>query len=115
MEDVYSVCWDECEISKLVRNCRDSLLPDLHQLTMAQGKAIDLMGLEKQPLDLDLTAVASWDDVYQNKLHEAERTGKVVDLVDSDSDSDTHHQDLLPRDALLEKPENVSSSVSCHV
>jgi hypothetical protein len=49
---------------------------------------MELLGIKREELDLDVMGVASWDDQYTQKLTEAESKGDVVDLLDSDDEYD---------------------------
>jgi hypothetical protein len=40
----------------------ETLLPKLRELSVPQGTAMDMMGIEQQSLELDLTAVGTWED-----------------------------------------------------
>lgn len=107
MKEVYTVYWDDQgQIPAHVRKCRDSLLPKLLELCKEQRTAMDTLSIEQTQVDLDLTAVATWEDSYQQKLHEAETNGNFVDLTESDVED---WQDQLPPEAFY-RPNQVVSS-----
>ncbi len=69
-----------------VRACRDALLPNLNQLCADLAKIQDNLGIERDALDLDVMAVESLDTTIQRKIAEAEKSGEVIDLCDSDEE-----------------------------
>jgi hypothetical protein len=94
LSGVYSVCWEEHTSRSLIdpamhekiRACRDKLLPDLNRLFDMQKGAMDLVGIEREDLELDVTAVASLEIRLDEQYKQAEQNGDVIDLCDSDDD-----------------------------
>jgi hypothetical protein len=95
LESVYSVCWDDESdkgalmdpvLQEKVRACRDKCLPDLHQLGETVTSAMQLLGIERDDLELDVMGVESWEAQNAKKLKEAMDKGDVIDLMDSDDD-----------------------------
>jgi len=93
---IYSVLWDDQSEKSMhidpeeldqIRACRDGLLPVIHAIMGRIGKAMDLMGIKRPQLDLDVMGVESWDVQNQRKLSKAQQQGMIVDLCDDDDDS----------------------------
>jgi len=125
LENVYSICWDDQEQAKMidpemqgkVRASRDSLLPTLNKLWKNLDTARNLMGIEREELDLDVMAVESLDNTIKRKLDEATCNGEVIDLCNSDEEIDTILSRLPAETPLLsqvkaEPTSNDSSDIS---
>jgi hypothetical protein len=96
MEGVYSVCWDDQSdkaalldpaMQQKVRECRDKLLPDLNKLRQTQDETMELVGIEREELDLDVMEVASWEKQNAEKLQKAIENNMLIDLCDSDDEA----------------------------
>ena len=96
MEGVYSVCWDDQSdkaalldpaMQQKVRECRDKLLPDLNKLRHTQDETMELVGIEREELDLDVMEVASWEKQNAEKLAAAIENNMLIDLCDSDDEA----------------------------
>jgi hypothetical protein len=94
LSGVYSVCWedhtsrtpvDPAMLAK-IRACRAKLLPDLNRLFEWQKSAMDLVGIDRVDLELDMMAVASLQTCIEERFKQAERNGEVIDLRDSVDD-----------------------------
>ena len=105
LEDVYSICWDDqSEKSRMidpvmkqkVRACRDGLLPDLNKLCKDLDGAREIVGIQRECLDIDVMAVETLDNTIKRKLDEAKDKGEIVDLCDSDEDVETIIRRLPP-------------------
>jgi len=99
LEDVYSICWDDQietqkiidpEMKQKIRQCRDALLPSLNKLHNELVAAQELVGIERESLELDVMAVDSLDATIQRKIDDAQAKGEIIDLCDSD-DEDTEY------------------------
>jgi len=99
LESVYSVCWDDQtdksaaiatdpEHQQKVKECRDKLLPNLNELRKIQDAAMDLLGLEREEMELDLVAVDIWDQRIEKKMKAAKANGSFIEILDSDPDDD---------------------------
>lgn len=97
MESVFAICWDDQsgksnlidpEMLKKIRACRDALLPELNRLCVVQASASELMGIEREEMELDLMAVETFDQMLERRLDEAKKNGDVIDLCDSDAEDD---------------------------
>lgn len=87
------------------RACRDKCLPDLHQLDETVTGAMQLLGIERDELELDVMGVESWEAQNAKKLKEAMVKGDIIDLTDSDDD-DTE----TTKPAATRKPALVSTT-----
>ena len=106
MESVFSICWDDQSgtvakmidpaMLKKIRECRDGLLPELNRLCEIQAGASELMGIEREEMELNLMAVETFEQGLERRLEEAQKKGEVIDLCDSDAEG---AYDLPPSDA----------------
>jgi hypothetical protein len=61
-DNVFSICWDDQqsealispEAQKAIRECRDKLLPELNELAEIQRGACELLGIEREEVELDV-------------------------------------------------------------
>ena len=61
MNTVFSICWDDQqaealidpEMQKRMRECRDKLLPKLNELVEIQNGACEMLGIEREEVELD--------------------------------------------------------------
>ena len=61
MNTVFSICWDDQqaealidpEMQKRMRECRDKLLPKLNELVEIQNGACEMLGIEREDVELD--------------------------------------------------------------
>lgn len=96
MSTVFSICWDDNqaeamidpEMKKRMRECRDKLLPSLNALVDIQGKACEMLGIEREELELELMEVESFEQTMARKKKEAIARGDMFDLCDSDTELD---------------------------
>jgi hypothetical protein len=111
LESVYSVCWDDESdkaafmdpvLQEKVRACRDKCLPDLHRLGETVTGAMQLLGIERDELELDVMGVESWEVQNAKKLKDAMDKGEIIDLMDSDDDD-------ITKPAAIHKPALVST------
>jgi hypothetical protein len=95
MGSVYSVAWDnqtetagpiDPELQRKVRECRDKLLPDLNELVEIQKSAMEILGIERDDLELDVMGVDTMEEGLTKVFENAEDNGEVIDLCDSDDD-----------------------------
>ena len=107
MKDVYSIYWDDqdesekafClnpETKQKVRECRNQLLPRLNQLQQIQNEALELVGLEREEVELEILGVESFENGLSRKLDEAATKGEVVDLCHSDEEESESMAVKLP-------------------
>lgn len=98
MTSVYSVCWEDQTAQSVhldpamqakVRACRDKLLPALNKLAGTQTGALELLGIEREDLELEMAAVESWEERNAKKMQAAIETGDLIDLCDSDDENMT--------------------------
>ena len=54
-----------------------------------QGDACELLGIEREEVELDLVGVESWEQQLSRRVAEAEKNGNLFDLCDSDTDVPT--------------------------
>mmetsp|Transcript_20904 Transcript_20904/g.30612 ORF Transcript_20904/g.30612 Transcript_20904/m.30612 type:complete len:178 (-) Transcript_20904:139-672(-) len=109
LSSVYSICWDDNKQTKLIdpetlakiRACRDSLFPDLNDLCNNLNAARELVGIEREELDLDVMAVDSLENTIQRKMDDAENRGEVIDLCDSDEEIEAVLSRLPPARSML--------------
>jgi hypothetical protein len=110
LESVYSVCWDDQSdkavlmdpvLQEKVRACRNKCLPDLHQLGETVSGAMQLLGIERDELELDVVGVATWEEQHAKKLKDAMDKGDFIDLVDSDDDLETTKPAAAPKKPAL--------------
>lgn len=94
---VLSICWDNAptsksatidpELQQKMRECRDSFLPKLQDLLKVQKESSDLLGIERDDLDLDVMQVESFEEKLKKREQEARLKGNAFDLcVDSEVD-----------------------------
>jgi hypothetical protein len=92
---VFSICWDDNsdkttlidpQMQKLIQDCRNALLPELNRLQQIQGDACELLGIEREEVELDLVGVESLEQQLSRRVAEAEENGDLFDLCDSDAD-----------------------------
>ena len=96
MSTVFSICWDDQqaeamidpEMKKRMRECRDKLLPSLNALVDVQSKACEMLGIEREELELELMEVESFEQTMARKKKEAIENGDMFDLCDSDTELD---------------------------
>jgi hypothetical protein len=122
LESVYSVCWDDesdtaalmdLVLQETVRACRDKCLPDLHQLGETVTGAMQLLGIERDELELDVMGVESWEAQNAKKLKEAMDKGDVIDLMDSDDDDmETTKSAAVGKPALVSTAKKVKAEPS---
>lgn len=95
LESVFSICWDDNsdkttlidpQMQKLIQDCRNALLPELNRLQQIQGDACELLGIEREEVELDLVGVESLEQQLSRRVAEAEENGDLFDLCDSDAD-----------------------------
>eukprot|EP00985_Skeletonema_marinoi_P012983 scaffold6380_cov127-Skeletonema_marinoi.AAC.5 len=73
-------------MQKLIQDCRNALLPELNRLQTIQGDACELLGIEREEVELDLVGVESLEQQLSRRVAEAEKNGNMLDLCDSDAD-----------------------------
>jgi hypothetical protein len=97
LERVFRICWeDQADKSTLVdpvmqqkvRECRDRLLPDLNKLCQIQDDARNLVGIEREDLELDVMGVENFEQTLARKLEDAKKSGDAFDLCNSDEETD---------------------------
>lgn len=102
LEDVYSIYWDDQndeskmidpEMKRKVRLCRDEILPDLNELCTDLVSVQKLVGIEREPLDLDVTDVKKIFDHVKQSINDTKEDVGVIDLCDSDEEI----EDVLAR------------------
>ena len=95
IENVFSICWDsqseradlmDPEMQAKIRECRDSLIPDLNKLCEVQVDACQLLGIAREEVELDVMAVESLERSLERKMEEAKKKGDAFDLCDSDTE-----------------------------
>jgi hypothetical protein len=118
LQNVYSICWDDQseqsknldqESQRIVRSCRDALLPDLNKLCKDLASVQDKLGIEREALELDVMAVECLDKTIQRKSDEAKASGLVIDLCDSDEEIENVLSRLPPTAKLIVPPLNVKA------
>ena len=106
LEDVYSIYWDDQnDRSKIigpdrqmqVKECRDSLLPLLHQIDNDVGKIQDLVGIERKTREIDIMGTEILKKSVKRRVDKATDKGEIIDLYDSDVDIDELLKKLPPR------------------
>jgi hypothetical protein len=100
IEGVYALCWedpseallsqDPVQVQK-IQECRDGLLPELGRLRALQVSAMDVLGIERQELELDVLQVDSLEQRQAKLLQQAIERGELIDLCDSSDDEGTVH------------------------
>jgi hypothetical protein len=96
-----------------VRACRDKCLPDLHQLSETVTGAMQLLGIGRDELELDVMGVESWEAQNAKKLKEAMDKGDVIDLMDSDDDEmESTKPAAVPKPALVSTAKKVKAEPS---
>lgn len=104
LNGVYSVCWDSNgpdavlspEELGCIQECRNKLLPELERLSNLRTEVLGLLGIEREHVELDVTAVTTWEDNFQKKVKDATVSGNLIDLCDSDSDDEAFLNSLTP-------------------
>ena len=95
LENVFSICWDDQsdkttlidpQMQKLIQDCRNALLPELNKLQEIQGGACELLGIEREEVELDLVGVETLEQQLSRRVAEAEKNGNMLNLCDSDAD-----------------------------
>jgi hypothetical protein len=98
LEAVYALCWEdpsESWLSKdpaqiqMIRECRDGLLPELGRLRALQDSSMDILGIEREELELDLLQVETFEQRQARLLQRAIENGELIDLCDSSDDDAT--------------------------
>jgi hypothetical protein len=89
---VLSICWDngsigksstiDPEVQQKMRECRDSFLPKLQDLLKVQKESGDLLGIERDDLDLDVMQVESFEEKLKKREQDARLKGNAFDLCD---------------------------------
>merc|ERR1712032_1014037 len=93
-DNVFSICWDDQqsealispEVQKAIRECRDALLPKLNELLEIQAGACELLGIEREEIELDVMGVETLEQTLARKREEAEKNGDMLNLCDSDAE-----------------------------
>jgi hypothetical protein len=97
LEGVYSLCWEEPSealssqdpaLVRKIQECRDGLLPELGRLRTLQDSAMDVLGIEREELELDVLHVDTVEHRHAKLLQQAIERGEVIDLCDSSDDDD---------------------------
>jgi hypothetical protein len=113
MKSVFSICWEDQSDKtapvdpkrlKQIRECRDALLPDLNKLCGVQGGACQLIGIEREEMELDVMGVESLEKSLERKLEDAKKSGNVFDLCGSDAEID-----VQPAASVKVKGEQIST------
>ena len=95
LENVFSICWDDKSdkahlvdplMQKMIQDCRNALLPELNRLQKVQGYACELLGIEREEVELDLVGVESFEEQISRRVAEAEKSGNMLDLCYSDAE-----------------------------
>lgn len=117
MENVFSICWEDQSTGKSelmdpvmqqkIRECRDALLPHFQNLGAIQLNACELIGIEREEVELDVMGVETLDQSLERKLEEAKKKGDVFDLCDSDADVP-----VVPKQRIKSDPDSAPASVA---
>lgn len=115
LESVFSICWDDQqaealvspEMQKKIRECRDALLPTLNELMKIQSEACDLVGIEREEIELDVMGVETFEQQLQRRKEEAIKNGDCFDLCDSDAELN-----IQPKKGVKVKAEKKASASS---
>lgn len=95
MENVFSICWDDQSdkaslmdpaMQQKIRECRDALLPDLNKLCEIQKGVCELLGIEREEMELNVMSVENFEHTLERRLEEAKKSGDAFDLCDSDAE-----------------------------
>ena len=92
---VYSILWEDQNAGmavdpahqRRVLACRAACLPLLNQLRAQQDQVMQILGIERPVLDLEIAAVESWEQKNAKNMQAAIASGAFVELLD-DSDDD---------------------------
>lgn len=112
-DNVFSICWDDQqsealispEAQKAIRECRDKLLPELNELAEIQRGACELLGIEREEVELDVMGVESFEQTMARRKVEAEKNGDMFDLCDSDTE-----MNILPKNGVKVKAEKKATT-----
>lgn len=115
-ENVFSICWDDQqsaalispEMQKAIRECRDKCLPELNELVKLQGCACELLGIEREELELDVMGVETFDQTLARRKEEAKKNGDLFDLCDSDAEIS-----IKPKHGIKVKSEKKMTKTNC--
>ena len=92
---VYSILWEDQNAGmavdpahqRRVLACRAACLPLLNQLRAQQDEVMQILGIERPVLDLEIAAVESWEQKNAKNMQAAIASGAFMELLD-DSDDD---------------------------
>ena len=95
VSSVYSILWEDQNADMAVDHahqqrvlvCRAACLPLLNQLRAQQDQVMQILGIERPVLDLEIAAVESWEQKNAKNMQAAIASGAFVELLD-DSDDD---------------------------
>ena len=115
LASVYSILWEDQNVGmaidpvhqQKVLACRIALMPLLNQLRGEQDKVMDVLGIERPILDLEIAAVETWEQKNAKKMQMAKENGGFVDLQDDSEDDEIGSTDRIGAAAVKEesKPE----------
>ena len=71
---------------KIMRDCRNALLPDLNELVDKQQSACKLLGIEREDIELDVLGVETFEQSLGRKLEEAKQKGERISIASPNSE-----------------------------
>lgn len=101
LSNVYRILWEDqtnqmslisAEERQKIQDCRDKCLPELNDLRQIQNAAMDLLGIDREDLELEMVAVDTFEDTMAKKIERAKQTGDYIDLCDSDEEPEIEPQ-----------------------
>ena len=121
LASVYSILWEDQNIGMVidpvrqqkVLACRVALMPLLNQLREEQDKVMQVLGIERPILDLEIAAVETWEQKNAKNMQMAKENGEFVELQDDSDDDEKGSTDRIVAAAVKEesKPEYVVANL----
>ena len=74
------------ELMKIMRDCRNALLPDLNELVDKQQSACKLLGIEREDIELDVLGVETFEQSLGRKLEEAKQKCERISIASPKSE-----------------------------
>jgi hypothetical protein len=111
LSGVYSILWEDQNAGRIVDfalqqkilACRTACLPLLSQLRKEQDEIMQVLGIERPTLDLEIAAVETWEQQNTKNIQMAKENGEFVELLDDSEDDEAEPTDTIRPPAVKEE------------